>query len=411
MNHYKEVKKPNRLWGKILLFFVSLYLNWKIDLNVSKNDTKDLIPPYLVLSNHVTYWDPFLVNMFVGEPICYIAEAIYFRNPLFRFILNSVGAIPKKRYMKQFLPVKRLLQAKGNGRILAFFPEGERKWDGTTDLGSLNATAKLVKLLGVPVVTVNIKGGYLAYPRWAKMSRKGRVDLNYNLCLSKYECREMSLEKIRNRIRDYLSYDEVNYQRKECNKYTGRKLAENVEHLLFICPNCKSIDTLISHGNKLICQKCQYGVLYNQYGFLEGIQSKLYFDNLRDWNYWQKDFLVEYINEKYISAQNLEYILKDKEVSIFVGNFNHPFIYKGEGNLFLQKRELHFEDIKGGRYSFELREIIGLSVQFKAVLEFNYRENMYRFEFHNPHLSAYKWALAINFTREKIEGQKQKARY
>jgi len=126
-HYYKEVKKPNRLWGKILLFFVSLYLNWKIDLTVSKNDTKDLTSPYLVLSNHVTYWDPFLVNMFVSEPICYIAETVYFRNPLFRFILNSVGAIPKKRYMKQFLPVKRLLQAKDNGRIVGFFPEGERK--------------------------------------------------------------------------------------------------------------------------------------------------------------------------------------------------------------------------------------------------------------------------------------------
>ncbi len=46
-HYYKEVKKPNRLWGKILLFFVSLYLNWKIDLTVSKNDTKDLTSPIL----------------------------------------------------------------------------------------------------------------------------------------------------------------------------------------------------------------------------------------------------------------------------------------------------------------------------------------------------------------------------
>lgn len=399
-HYYKEVKKPNRLWGKILLFFVSLYLNWKIDLTVSKNDTKDLTSPYLVLSNHVTYWDPFLVNMFVREPICYIAETVYFRNPLFRFILNSVGAIPKKRYMKQFLPVKRLLQAKDNGRIVGFFPEGERKWDGSTDLGSLNATAKLVKLLEVPVVTVSIKGGYLAYPRWAKRSRKGKVNLDYNLCLSKNECGELPLEKIRNRIRDYLSYDEVDYQKKECNKYTGRKLAENLEYLLFACPNCYSFNTLISHGNKLICQQCQYGVIYNPYGFVEGLQDKLYFDNLRDWNKWQKEFLNEYINQKYYSQQKLDYILKDDKVTLFEGDLNHPFVYRGEGILSLNKRELSFETTEGEKYPFELKEIIGTNVQFQAILEFNYRTNIYRFKSNNPHLSAYIWVLAINCTRE-----------
>ena len=404
MNHYyKEVKKPNRLWSKIILFFVSLYLNWKIDLTVSKNDTKDLISPYLILSNHVTYWDPFLVNMFVSEPICYIAESVYFRNPLFRFILNSVGAIPKKRFVKQSLPVKRFIQAKVHGRVLGYFPEGERKWDGTTELGSLNATAKLVKLLEVPVVTVNIKGGYLAYPRWAKRSRKGKVELDYNLCLSKNECGELPLEKIRNRIRDYLSYDEVNYQRKECNKYTGRELAENLEYLLFTCPNCHSFNALISHGNKLICQQCQYGVIYNQYGFLEGLQSKLFFDNLRDWNKWQKEFLNEYIKQKYLSRHNFEYIIRDKETSMFVGNLNQPFIYKATGSLSLKKEELHFEQIDGEKHLFELKDIVGLSVQFRKVLEFNYRDSIYRFESYNSNLSVYKWVLAINFTREIIK--------
>ncbi|MFZ2330502.1 MAG: hypothetical protein WAW45_02725 [Atribacterota bacterium] len=233
-----------------------------------------------------------------------------------------------------------------------------------------------------------------------KRSRKGKVNLDYNLCLSKNECGELPLEKIRNRIRDYLSYDEVDYQKKECNKYTGRKLAENLEYLLFACPNCHSFNTLISHGNKLICQQCQYGVIYNQYGFLEGLQSKLYFDNLRDWNKWQKEFLNEYINLKYYSQQKLDYILKDDKVTLFEGDLNHPFVYRGEGILSLNKRELSFETTEGKKYPFELKEIIGTNVQFKAVLEFNCRKNIYRFKSNNPNLSAYIWVLAINCTRE-----------
>ena len=192
----------------------------------------------------------------------------------------------------------------------------------------------------------------------------------------------------------------MDYQKKECNKYTGRKLAENLEYLLFACPNCHSFNTLISHGNKLICQQCQYGVIYNQYGFLEGLQSKLYFDNLRDWNKWQKEFLNEYINLKYYSQQKLDYILKDDKVTLFEGDLNHPFVYRGEGILSLNKRELSFETTEGKKYPFELKEIIGTNVQFQAVLEFNYRTNIYRFKSNNPHLSAYIWVLAINCIRE-----------
>ncbi len=38
--------------------------------------------------------------------------------------------------------IKRLLQAKENRRILGIFPEGERKWDGTTDEMTFRSTAK-----------------------------------------------------------------------------------------------------------------------------------------------------------------------------------------------------------------------------------------------------------------------------
>ncbi len=404
MHYYKEVKKPNRIWGKVLRFLTSTYLHWKIDIHVSQNDTKSLSPPYLVLANHVTYWDPFLVNMFVSEPICYIAEAVYFRNPFFRLILNSVGSIPKKRYLKQYLPVKRLFRAKNYGRILGIFPEGERKWDGTTDFKDLLATAKLIKKLDVPVITVKIEGGYLAYPRWAKLARRGKVNLSYTLCLTRDEVGQLSIEQIEDKIKKYLNHDEVDFQIKEHNKYLGKNLAENLEHLLFVCPNCLSFNTLVSHHNQLTCHKCQYGVVYNQYGFLEGLQKKLYFANLRDWNRWQNQFLKEFIAEKYrIKNQDGKDILRDTEVQIFAGSLNKPFTYVGKGNLCLNQKELYFELPDRENYYFSLDKITGLSVQFQAVLEFIYQDNMYRFRFQNPHLSAYKWVQSIGITREKID--------
>jgi 1-acyl-sn-glycerol-3-phosphate acyltransferase len=406
MYYYKEVKKPNRIIGKLFLSLCRKYLNYKVNIKVEKNDTKKLTPPYLVLGNHVTYWDPFLVNMFLDEPMCYIAAAIYFRNPILRFFLNSAGSIPKKKFMTHVSPVKRLIRAKKNGRILGIFPEGERKWDGTTDEMAFHSTAKLIKKLNVPVITVNIKGGYLAYPRWARMSRKGQVNLSYQLCLNKEDVEKMPISEIDKRVREKLEHDEVAYQRKTCNSYIGKNLAENLEHLLFICPQCKSFNTLVSKNDQLVCQHCQYGVCYNQYGFLEAIQKKLYFDNLRDWNRWQNSFLRKLIQKK-IKNSNAKIILEDHPVDILKGSFEASFQKQGEGRLWLDKMGLHYSLPGGEKHQFNVKHITGLNVQFHAVLEFNYKEHIYRLHFHNPHVSAYKWVQAIHYIQEENQQSKK----
>ncbi len=401
MYYYKEVKKPNRLVGMTLLAICGKYLQHKVDVRVEENDTRQLKAPYLILGNHVSYWDPFLVNMFIDEPMCYIAEAVYFRNPILRFFLNIAGSIPKKRFVTQYSPIKRLIRAKENGRVLGIFPEGERRWDGTTEGINLFSTAKLIKILAISVVVVKIQGGYLAYPRWAKASRKGRINLSYKLCLTGQETRELSLDQIEKSLRVQLHHDEVAYQKIYQNKYTGKRLAEHLEHLLFACPRCQSLNTLISSGNGLNCHQCNYSVVYNQYGFLEGSNKKLYFDNVRDWNYWQNRYLKNFVREK-LKKHPDQMILKDEDINILEGSFHHPFRSVGQGILCLNKDGLFFEFTDSKKLPFNLRDIIGLNVQFQSILEFMYKDKLYRFQFHNPHISAYKWVQAIHYVQEGL---------
>ena len=136
--------------------------------------------------------------------------------------------------MTHYSPIKRLIKARDNRRILGVFPEGERKWDGTTDEMTFHSTAKLIKKLGIPVVAVKIKGGYLAYPRWDRLSKRGKVSLGYKLCLTQKEIQESSVEQIKSRIKEYLSHDEVAHQEKNQNRYIGVNLAEHLEHLFFM---------------------------------------------------------------------------------------------------------------------------------------------------------------------------------
>lgn len=405
MYYYKEVKKPNLILGRTLLRIIEKYLQKKADINVEINDTKKIQPPYLILGNHVSYWDPFLVNIFIDEPMCYIAGAVYFRNPVLRFFLNLAGSIPKKKFMTHYLPIKRLIQAKENGRILGVFPEGERKWDGTTDEMTYRSTAKLIKKLNVPVVTVNIKGGYLVYPRWAKSSRKGKINLAYKLSLTKEDILKLSIVEVEKKIKKDLFHDEFSYQKDIRNKYIGNNLAEHLEHFLFLCPNCHSFNSLISQNNELYCDECNYKIIYNQYGLLEGMQKKLYFDNLRDWNRWQKNYLEEFINKK-MNIPGNKTILQDDSVEMLEGSFEKAFRKIGVGKLHLHQDGLYFSLPDGTEKHYELKKITGLNVQFQSVLEFNYKEKMYHFKFLNQHISAYKWVLAIDyFKKENIISQ------
>lgn len=72
-----------------------------------------------------------------------------------------------------------------------------------------------------------------------------------------------------------------------------------MEYLLFTCPHCRFLDILFSTNNQLSCGQCQYSVIYNEYGFLEELLGELRFDNLRDWNQWQNQFLKEFIAAQY----------------------------------------------------------------------------------------------------------------
>jgi len=80
--------------------------------------------------------------------------------------------------------------------------------------------------------------------------------LAYQICLKRGEVQKWSIEKIEEIIREKLTHDEVAYQQKTRNKYISKNMAENLEHLLFACPQCCSFNALVSEGDRLICHKC-----------------------------------------------------------------------------------------------------------------------------------------------------------
>ncbi len=389
---------PNKIISRIVLGILRWYLSTIFFLKLERNDTLKMTPPYLLIGNHANFWDGFLVNLFIKEPICFLVSDEYFRTPLFKMLLQIEGSIPKKKFMTDLAAVKEALRAKEAGRIIGVFPEGMRNWDGS--VGELIfATAKFIKMLNIPVVRVLSKGSYLSFPRWAHYKRKGKIIFDYELIMMAEQIKEMSIDEIFRKINDSLSYNEYDYQRKTMNTYQGKNLAERLELYLYLCPNCQQIGTLTSRDDVLFCGKCGYQVKYNVYGFFTNGKERLYFDNPADWNRWQVNYTKSLL-KTYQESNYTGIFIQEKDVNCqMVDHFKKLEPWK-DGQLLWQGKSILFHKNGKEYLNFELEHIKGINVQYNNRFDFYHKEQLYQFYFNCDSISAYKWETMIKLAQQ-----------
>lgn len=388
--------KANIPFNKVSKFFLRIYFSIKYNISYNNKDLQKINPPYIILANHVNNLDPFFITSYIKQPVYFVTSDEQFRYPLRKFLLrNLVGAIPKKKFVSDINTVKDIIKVIKNKGIVGIFPEGQRSWEGETK-EIIFSTAKLVKKIGVPVVTVQLKGALLAHPRWSNTNRKGKVELDYTFILSSKQIKEMSIEEIQTCLQKSLYHNEYQYQQEKMNTYKAAKLAENLELFLFTCPKCHTIGSLKSENNKFFCENCGYSVTVNEYGFFDKVNNTLFFKNPGEWDKWQLTHLQGICKTAVSSEDNID-IISDNNVSLYVSTKFKPLEKLTYGNIILNKDNLAISDTSKEVKLFKLSEISGVSIQYKNELEFYYDEKLYRFKFDDITISAHKWSSAIEF--------------
>lgn len=365
-------------------------------------------PPYVILPNHITTWDPFFVGMFVPGPVYNVTSDFQFRRRIMRIVHKLVGSIPKSKVIPDIETIKRIMEVRRKRGIIGIYPEGMRCWDGHT-VETISQTAKLLKVLKIPVISTVMKGAYLSLPRWSKHRRKGKVIVEFSRLFSGPELKQLSLADIQARIDDALRHDEYEYQKTRMQPYACSRPAEDLELALFMCPNCETIGRLRSRGHRFRCAECGYSVWYNDYGFLERKRGPLHFATVRDWNVWQRDRLEEVISQA-VAADGAQTILDDQRLRMYVGYRRKPVRKRAIGDIRLDRNELRFKSQNGSSQSFALSEIEGINVQIGECLEFYHRKVLYRFVSKDRSVSGYKWMLAVEILqRLNAEGRSEGA--
>lgn len=371
-------------------------------MEASVTGMDDIEPPYILLGNHTNFFDPFIVSYFLKDHVCFVASDEYFRNAVLRGLLKLVGAIPKAKFVSDSSAVREIMKLKEQKAAIGIYPEGTRTWNGRTE-PVLYATARLVKSLGIPVVTALTSGGYLAFPRWARHRRKGKIHLDIRLLLTGEDIGRMSADEIHAAVSSALQHREDEWQRKNMIRFTGRNPAESLELYLHTCPSCMETGWLHSHNDRIECRKCNYSLKYNEYGFFEKTDASgkdAIFDNVGDWGEWQKKLFAERMVE-WLNEDAGKPFLEQADTEVFEGGWRRrSFIRKNCGTLRLVNGILEFNGNRGNM-TFDPRYMMGLVVNHKNKLDFFYRDRkLYRMKFNNQDVSGYLWLEALKLAKE-----------
>ncbi|MGD9200715.1 MAG: lysophospholipid acyltransferase family protein [Chitinispirillia bacterium] len=347
--------------------FVYVYIRRKFNVVLEKPFDKIPKPPFIMVSNHATFFDPWIVGHFSKYPIAIMNNEDAFRSPpIVRWYLKNIGTFPKKKGASDYKAMKTTLKKIQSGYPVLIFPEGQTSWDGETQ-PVFSGIEKIIKRADVSLVMMNVKGNFLSKPWWADSYRKGKVRVSCKM-LHKEKINSMSEKDLIDTFTKFIWNNDILDEDNKKIDFTGKNLACGLERFLWICKNCKSTDTLTTVNNTLSCIKCDSSwIVDSHFNFTKTNNSTASKTNLHEWSLWHKKMTKAHIlrTEKYkilAKSSNVIYCSIDK---------NGKFIPIARGKLFLSKENLSFQatDVESHSFSIATEDITDYVYQRKDVFE------------------------------------------
>lgn len=315
MNFFQgPVRKANPVLYAVMLFFIKIYFFNKYHVKVDKSKIKNIDNPSILIFNHPSAFDfiysfvPYYPKNKVNPVVAYY----YFCNRDIGKLIHALGGFPKYLFQPDISAMKNISRVIRNKGILGIAPEGRLSAYGELE-SIIPSTAKMIKKFGVQVIISKISGSYLTKPKWASTTRRGLIEVEYKEIFSKEEIASLSIKEIYNKLYNEIYYDEFKWQEQKHIKYTGKKFAEGLEQILYICPVCHKEFTYFSKNNVMKCSHCNTEVTLNNYYEFES-ENQLIPSNIKKWYLYQKDVERERIqDEKYKLTSNVTLKLPDPD--------------------------------------------------------------------------------------------------
>ncbi len=377
-------KEAPRSPSKLIYFLgrrlVLPFYNIKYNVHFRK---EKLEGPFILLSNHNAYFDPFLTGSFLYPiRLNFVGGYRYSKDKLLSPLARLLGTIPKFQYDYDLSVIKDMLEVLKNKQNLALFPSGRLSTYGEEELIT-KSIAKFIKKAKVNVYIQNIEGSYFSKPKWSRTTRRGRIDVKIVRRITKEEIDKLNIEEINEIIQENLRYNEFKTQKEKKIYFKGRKLAEGLENVLFMCPRCKRLHTIETLDNEVYCTACNFKTTLNNYYEFNDNKIK----NIYDWSKLLKEKISEIVSK--------DFEFKDyTDIKIFEKGKDKLI---GKGEVILNKEGITFNGVfKNEKTMFKIPKSALISLPFKSGTNFEvmYKKQILKFYLDNPRQIAL-WTLII----------------
>lgn len=286
--------------------------------------------PHLILSNHQTTMDPFMMALSFKRAIYFMASKdLFTKKPYSRLMKFLVAPIPKSKSESDMTAIKGCLQIAKEGGTVALFPEGNRTFSGR--LWPIDPSiVKLIRKLNIPVVLYNLKGGYGIEARWSNHLSKGRMYGEVVDVMPVEQIASLSNEALLEYIIRHLDVIEA----PSLVPFHSKRRAERLERILYVCPNCYSLASIYTDQQHIYCHHCDLKVEYTPYLTFEG---NIKFHTVYDWYQFQESYIYDLRIDKNFSFE-------DNPVTLYEVVHGKKRITHIEGSVTMDTKQLVFSN-------------------------------------------------------------------
>ncbi|MBO5358147.1 MAG: 1-acyl-sn-glycerol-3-phosphate acyltransferase [Clostridia bacterium] len=305
---------------RVLSFFTLLPLGFKSKKigmeKVAKNQ------PCLYLMNHSAFVDLQIASKLLWPKrysIIMTSDGFVGKN----LLMKTIGCIPTQKFVSDSVLVRDIFHAvKKNNTSVLLYPEASYSFDGTaTTLPE--SLGKLIKKLGIPVVTIITKGAFAHQPLYNNLKkRKVKISAEMECVLTNEQIENLSFDKINQIIGEKFKFDNFRWQQQNKIEIKEKFRADYLHRVLYKCPHCNAEGKTVGEGTTLTCKACGKVWELTEYGFMKAQNGETEFDHIPDWyNYERQEVRRELLEGKYLLDCDVDiYMLTDMKAIYNVGS-------------------------------------------------------------------------------------------
>lgn len=181
--------------------FMKLLFGYSSRVHVIGRENAECVGGFLLASNHISHFDPFIISSVVRRKIDWMAMAEFFPMPIVGLFLRAVDAFPAERDRADRKTIRTAIERLKTGRVVGVFPEGGIR-DGAQSLlegASVRTGAStLAHIAQIPIVPCVILGSDRLYAKrnWLP-TRRTPIWIGFGKAISHFPELEKSLARER----------------------------------------------------------------------------------------------------------------------------------------------------------------------------------------------------------------------